>query len=112
MTPLEWVGAIVAVLVALGIAAFGIAHLYAVIWNHLDRLLWRRAEQRTRERGVQMKHQHWWWETPEQAAVWMACSDHMAEGNYPSIDTVRDKTYPRMLAEVVQMRSADSGTKS
>lgn len=109
MTALEWVGAIVAVLVAFGIASAGLGYLWGAIWSHIDGVLWRMAEKRIRERGIHMKHQHWWWEKPEQAAVWMACAEHMAEGNYPEIGAVRDQTYPRMLREVLNLRPTPNG---
>lgn len=104
MTALEWVGAIVAVLVAFGIAAAGFGYMSDVLCRHLDRLLWRMAERRIRERGGNMKNQHWWWETPEQAAVWLACAEHMADGGYPDAEKVRDETYPRVLKEVLERR--------
>lgn len=105
MTALEWVGAIVGVLVGLGIAAAGIGHLIDVVSERVDRWIWRLVEKRIRQRASQMRNQHWWWATPEQAAVWASCAEHMADGDYPDIHTVRDKTYPRVLRELIEQRS-------
>ncbi len=62
------------------------------------------AEKRIRERGTQMAYQQSWWETPEQAAVWLACAEHMAEGNYPQANVIRDNTYVRCLKEIKERR--------
>lgn len=105
MTPLEWVGAIVAVLVALGIAFFGLGYLVDILWRRFDQLLWSRAERRIRQRGDHMKHQHYWWPNPEHAAVWIACAEHMADGNYPEAEKIRDHTYPKALAKVLASRA-------
>ena len=108
MTALEWVGAIVAVLVALGILLAGFGHFADVLVRHWDRIVWRAAERRIRERGSQMRHQGYWWATPEQAAVWLACAEHMADGEYPNASVVRDKTYRRHLDQILADRSRNA----
>ena len=104
MTALEWVGAIVAVLCSLGVAAFGFGYCADKLIDQWEKLVWRYAEKRIRERGTQMIYQQYWWETPEQAAVWLACAEHMAEGNYPQANVIRDNTYVRCLKEIKERR--------
>lgn len=77
--------------------------------KHLSQLLWRMAERRIRDRAAQMRNQHYWWDTPEKAAVWIACAEHMADGSYPEASTIRDQTYPRVLKQLTENRRVDSG---
>ena len=105
MTPLEWVGAIVAVLICLAGVLAAIGYLLDIASKQWDRIVWRAAERFIRERGQHMRSQLYWWEQPEQAAVWLACAEHMHDGSYPDVSTVRDQTYKRCLEEVKARRS-------
>lgn len=104
MTPLEWVGAIVAVLVALGIAGLGLGYFGDIVVKHFSQWLWRMAESRIKARAQQMKHQQYWFSNPEHAAMWLACAEHMADGDYPEPERIRDRTYPAMLQKVLEQR--------
>lgn len=100
MTPLEWVGAIVAVLVSVALMLLAFGYAADRLWGRIDAMIWRAAEKRIRERGTHMRSQSYWWETPEQKALWKACADHMADGNYPDASVIRDQTYARHLADI------------
>lgn len=101
MTPLEIVGAIVGVLVGIALLLLAFGYAADLLWRHWDQTVWRAAQLRIRERGSQMRNQSYWWETPEQKALWRACAEHMADGEYPDASVVRDRTYQRHLADIL-----------
>lgn len=105
MTPLEWLGAIVGILVGLGIFLFGAAYLTAVLVEKFDRIVDNAASVRIRKRAQQMKNQQYWWPNSEHAAIWVACAEHMADGGYPDVQVVRDQTYRLALSRILADRS-------
>lgn len=110
MTPLEWVGAIVAVLIFLALALLALGYLLEKASEVWQRVVNRAVDQKMREMGNRIANTSYWWETIEQRALWKTCGETLARGEWLEAGTVRDQTYPQMLADL-KLRSVDSAAE-